>query len=246
MKKDEYISISEFAERAGVSKAYIYKAIKDRLKPYYKVVDNHKRLNIKALEFFNSTNMSTISTNNSTDKDTLKELIEILQEQQSTLKNELDIKNEQIRALNNSNNQQLQLIDQQQKLQAIAETKRIEAKIEPPKPENLLNRGKFSTEAEYSQYLLKLMPRIGMFSSRADRRELEKVFEMMSDYEKSLVYRDKATKEAIEHIRGVDFDKFDQEQNDIENEAKEEKQKLEKLRQQWIKEHEESKQRGGI
>lgn len=241
MKKDEYISISEFAERAGVSKAYIYKAIKDRLQPYYKEVDNQKRLNIKALEFFSSTNMSTISTNNSTDKDTLKELIEILQEQQSTLKNELDIKNEQIRALNNSNSQQLQLIDQQQKLQAISETKRIESKIEPPKPENLLNRGKFSTEVEYSQYLLKLMPRIGMFSSRADRRELEKVFEMMSDYEKSLVYRDKATKEAIEHIQGVDFDKLDQEQNEIENNAKEEKQKLEKLRQQWIKEHEERK-----
>lgn len=221
MKKDEYISIAEFAERAGVSKAYIYKAIKDRLQPYYKEVDSQKRLNIKALEFFNSTNVSTISTNNSTDKDTLKELIAILQEQQAALRSELDIKNEQIRALNSSNSQQLQLIDQQQKLQAISETKRIEVKAESPKPENLLNREKFSTEAEYRQYLLKLLPRIGMFSSRADRRELEKVLEMMSDYEKKLVYQDRSAKEAIEHIRGVDFDKVEQEQKEIENEVRE-------------------------
>lgn len=240
--KEQYITIAEFAEKAGINRTYVYKLLDNKLKPFCIKVDNKQMLKIQALELFNVSKVNT----DETDTDTLKELIKILKEQQSTLKNELNIKNEQIRALNSCNSQQLQLIDQQQKLQAIAETKRIEAKAEPPKSENLLNREKFSTEAEYSQYLLKLMPRIGMFSSRADRRELEKVFEMMSDYEKSLVYRDKATKEAIEHIRGVDFDKIDQEQNDIENEAKEEKQKLEKLRQQWIKEHEESKQRGGI
>lgn len=231
MKKDEYISISEFAERAGVSKAYIYKAIKDRLKPYYKVVDNHKRLNIKALEFFNSTNMSTISTNNSTDKDTLKELIEILQEQQSTLKNELDIKNEQIRALNSSNSQQLQLIDQQQKLQAIAETKRIEAKAEPPKSENLLNREKFSTENEYLNYLCKLLPRIGLFSSRHDKAELEKILELMSEDERNLIYKKKDYREAIEYIKKVDFDKREQDFKKIEKELDDMKIKTEELRQ---------------
>lgn len=231
MKKDEYISISEFAKRAGVSKAYIYKAIKDRLKPYYKIVDNHKRLNIKALEFFSSTNMSTISTNNSTDKDTLKELIEILQEQQSTLKNELDIKNEQIRALNSSSSQQLQLIDQQQKLQAIAETKRIEAKAEPPKSENLLNREKFSTENEYLNYLCKLLPRIGLFSSRHDKAELEKILELMSEDERNLIYKKKDYREAIEYIKKVDFDKREQDFKKIEKELDDMKIKTEELRQ---------------
>lgn len=222
MKKDDYISISEFAERAGVSKAYIYKAIKDRLQPYLKEVDSQKRLNIKGLELFDSTKVSTISTNDSTDKDTLKELIEILQEQQKTLKAELDIKNEQIRALNTQNTQQLQLIDQQQKLQAIAETKRIEAPAELPKqPENLLNREKFSTEAEYSQYLLKLIPRIGLFSNRQDRQELDKVLEMMSEYERSLIYRHKPTREAIEHIKGINFDELEKDLAEAERESEE-------------------------
>lgn len=222
MKKEEYISISEFAKRAGVSKAYIYKAIKDRLQPYLKEVDNQKRLNIKGLELFDSTKVSTISTNDSTDKDTLKELIEILQEQQETLKAELDIKNEQIRALNTANSQQLQLIDQQQKLQAIAETKRIESKAEPiTHQESLLNREKFSTEAEYQQYLLKLLPRIGMFSNRFDLKELDKVLEMMSEYERKLVFRDKRAKEAIEHIKGMDFDQLEKELAEVENEAQE-------------------------
>ena len=229
--KQEYISISEFAERAGVSKAYIYKAIKDRLQPYLKEVDNQKRLNIKGLELFDSTKVSTISTNDSTDKDTLKELIEILQEQQETLKAELDIKNEQIKSLNKTieNDQELikreqEIVSQQQKLQAIAEQKRLQIEAHPqeiPKQESLLNRDKFSTEAEYQQYLLKLLPRIGMFSNRYDLQELDKVLEMMSEYERKLVFRDKRAKEAIEHIKGMDFDQLEKELAEVENEAQE-------------------------
>ena len=237
MKKDDYISISEFAERAGVSKAYIYKALKDRLQPYLKEVDSQKRLNIKALELFDSTNVSTISTNDSTDKDTLKELIEILQEQQETLKAELDIKNEQIRALNTANSQQLQLIDQQQKLQAIAEQKRLQI-TEKPKQESLLNPDKFKTRTEYGEYLRRLLPHIGMFSGRADKQELLKVLELMSEDERNLVNENPHTKEAIEMLKNRDIEQFEKDMKEAEKESAEMRNKWNESMEQMRAENE--------
>lgn len=224
--QDEYISIGEFAKRAGVNRSYIYKVLGEKLSPYLQEVDGKKKLNVKGLELFNVYQVDTEET----DKETLKDLVSILKEQQETLKAELSIKNEQITALSNANTQQLQLIDQQQKLQALSEAKRIEAK--PETEESLLNRAKFSTEAEYSHYLLKLIPIIGMFSSRKDRQELEKVLEMMSEYERSLIYRDKGAKRAIDHIRAVDFD---QREKDLE-EAKKETEEFKRMTQEAMKE----------
>ena len=239
--KEQYITIAEFAEKAGVNRTYVYKLLDNKLKPFCIKVDNKQMLKIQALELFNVSKVDTEET----DTDTLKELIEILQEQQATLKAELDIKNEQIRALNTANSQQLQLIDQQQKLQAIAEAKRIEVHPqEIPKQESLLNPHKFSTEAEYSQYLLKLLPRIGMFSTRKDRQELEKILELMSEEEKELIYQEKAYREAIEHIRQVDFSKLEeQERTDKEKEIQF-NQELERMRKEILKAIREEK--GGI
>lgn len=247
--KEEYISISEFAERAGVNRSYIYKLLSTKLSTYCLQVDNQKKLNIKALELFDVNQVDSLVDKKETDGDTLRDLIEILQEQQKVLKQELDIKNEQIRDLSQSNRQQLQLIDQQQKLQAISEAKRLEMK--PEKEEtSLLNRSKFSTEADYLQYLCKLVPRIGLFSTRKDREELEKVLELMSEEERELIYRKKDYREAIEHIRKVDFDKREQDLKEIEKELDEMRKKSEELRQQIIKEQEERKakaeQMGGI
>lgn len=247
--KEEYISIAEFAERAGVNRSYIYKLLSTKLSTYCLQVDKQKKLNIKALELFDVDQVDSLVDKKETDGDTLKDLIEILQEQQKVLKQELDIKNEQIRDLSQSNRQQLQLIDQQQKLQAISEAKRLEMK--PEKEEtSLLNRAKFSTEAEYLQYLCKLLPRIGLFSTRQDREELEKVLELMSEDERGLIYRRKDYREAIDHIRKVDFDKQEQDFKEIEREAKEHEKVMEQLRKKWIQEQEELRQkmekRGGI
>ena len=183
MKKEEYISIAEFAKRANVNRSYIYKILSTKLSTYVRQVDNQKMLNVKALELFD-VDQSVYQVD--TEREAVKDLIELLQEQQRALKAELEIKNEQIRALNNASSQQLQLIDQQQKLQAIAETKRIE---QEPMESGLLNRSKFSTEAEFSYYLCRLLPRIGLFSTKQDREELERVLELMSEEERRLIYQ---------------------------------------------------------
>lgn len=47
---DEWISVKEFAERAGVSVQAVYKQLNKRLKPYLIVMNGTKMLNIKALE----------------------------------------------------------------------------------------------------------------------------------------------------------------------------------------------------
>lgn len=247
--KEEYISISEFAKRANVSHQYIYKRLDKELQPYLQLVEGKKALNIKALQLFNTTEVATNATKVATENQEIKDLIELLQEQQRTLKQELDIKNEQIRDLSQSNRQQLQLIDQQQKLQAISETKRLEMK--PEKEEtSLLNRAKFSTEAEYTQFLCRLVPRIGILSKRKDREELERVLELMSEEERELIYRKRDYREAIEYIRKVDFDKQEQDFKEIEREFKELDKVMEQLRKKWIQEQEELRQelkkRGGI
>ena len=50
--KDEYISVSEFAKRAGVSPQAIYKRLSTDLSTELKVVDNQKMLKISALSRF--------------------------------------------------------------------------------------------------------------------------------------------------------------------------------------------------
>lgn len=241
--KEEYISISEFSKRANVSHQYIYKRLDKELQPFLKVVAGKKALNIKALQLFNATENETNATIVATENKEVRDLIELLQEQQRTLKQELDIKNEQIRDLSQSNRQQLQLIDQQQKLQAMSEAKRLEMKPEK-EDTSLLNRSKFSTEAEYLQYLCRLVPRIGLFSTRQDKAELEKVLELMSEEERGLIYRKKDYREAIEHIRQVDFSKLEeQERTDKEKEIQF-NQELERRRKEILKAIKEEK--GGI
>lgn len=247
--KEEYISISEFAKRANVSHQYIYKRLDKELQPYLQLVEGKKALNIKALQLFNVTEVATNATKVATENQEVKDLIELLQEQQKVLKQELDIKNEQIRDLSQSNRQQLQLIDQQQKLQAISEAKRLEMK--PEKEEtSLLNRSKFSTEAEYLQFLCRLVPRIGLFSTRADKEELERVLELMSEDERKLIYRKKAYREAIEELRKVDFDEREKAFEEIEREAKKDREKWQQQLDKWRQEQEELRQeiekRGGI
>lgn len=115
--KDEYISISEFAKRAGVSHQAIYKRLDKDLQPWLQVADGKKSLNTKALEFFGSEKFATDSTEVAT--------IKMLQKTVELLENELSIKNEQIKsrdsqieALSERLKESHVLIDQQQKLHA--------------------------------------------------------------------------------------------------------------------------------
>ena len=203
MKKDDYLSISDFAKKAGVNRTYVYKLLDNKLKPFCIKVDNKQMLKIQALELFNVSKVDTEKT----DTDTLKGLIEILQEQQETLKAELSIKNQQIESQCNQLEEYSErlkeshfLIAQQQKNeQKLLETTATPQEI--PKQESLLNPDKFKTRTEYGEYLRRLLPHIGIFSGRADKQELLKVLELMSEDERNLVNENPHTKEAIEMLK---------------------------------------------
>ena len=49
MDDQQYISVKEFAQRAGVSIQSVYQSLNKRLKPYFKVINGRKMLDIKAL-----------------------------------------------------------------------------------------------------------------------------------------------------------------------------------------------------
>lgn len=216
--KDEYLSISEFAKRAGVSRPTIYSKLDNELSNFCKVVKGKKVINIAALSLFGVKE----SVNNFTDNETLKALVTVLQEQQETLQKELDIKNRQIDTLNAQNTQQLKLIDQQQYLQAMAEQKRLEAPAEQIREEKgLLNREKFSTRTEYAEYLRRLLPQINsIFAGRKVKQELDKTLELMSAEERELLKEDPRIREAIETIEKRDYDKFEKDMQETAEESR--------------------------
>lgn len=128
--KDEYISISEFAKRAGVSVQAVYKRLDKDFKPWLKVENGRKALNIKALEIFKG-------EKNSTEVESIEAILRMV----SMLEKELEIKNEQIRSrdrqiedLSERLRESHLLLNQQQHLHAadLLETK-IEEQEQPPK-----------------------------------------------------------------------------------------------------------------
>ena len=46
----DYLTIKEFAEKVGVSQQAIYKQVERKLKNYVKLIDNQKRIDIRALQ----------------------------------------------------------------------------------------------------------------------------------------------------------------------------------------------------
>lgn len=106
MKKEQYISIAEYAERTGTSRQAVYKKLSTSLQKYVKVIDKKKMLNIQALEGFNcqeECQQVDIQT---------QQLINMLQA-------ELDIKNHQIKELNERLAETNKILDQEQQLNAI-------------------------------------------------------------------------------------------------------------------------------
>lgn len=140
MRENEYISIKEFAKRAGVSVQSIYKrlnGLNNPLNQYIKLVENQKMLNISALEEIYGIevvqpiqpNHSTYSTSHlSNEKDKKIETksktssrtkSETVSDLVSVLEKELSAKNEQIAHLQ-------KLLDQEQQLRMISEQKLLQ------------------------------------------------------------------------------------------------------------------------
>lgn len=101
--KGEYISIAEFAKRAGVSRQAVYNRLDKDLSSYCQVDNGKKTLNIKALELFEPEKMSSnLSTKVSTDT-ALVDTIKLLQKTVDLLEGELKIKDDQIADLQKEN-----------------------------------------------------------------------------------------------------------------------------------------------
>lgn len=111
---DVYISIAEFAKRAGVSHQAIYKRLATDLQPWLHMTDGKKTINIQALELFNNENVATKSATNSTEVATIK----LLQKTVELLEKELSLKNEEIKNLHDRLKESHVLLDQQQHLHA--------------------------------------------------------------------------------------------------------------------------------
>lgn len=204
--KDEYISISEFAKRAGVSQQAVYKRLDKDLKPWLIIKENKKALNIKALDIFlgktDSTEVEKVEL--------LKRTIEVLEKQNETLTKELDIKNGQIESLNKSLDELNQrfhesnlLIGSYRQQELLAE-KKEEAPAEPaepiiveptPEPAAPDPEEELSDKEIYKRALEKLPPMPGLwdrlFEKKVDawREAQNMAISKMTDKEREVLYK---------------------------------------------------------
>lgn len=137
MKKDDYVTVAEFAKQVGFSRQAIYSRLDKDLTEFVKVVDNAKMINLDALTLFDKENTCKVI-----DKQFDNSLLITLQATIDVLTKELDIKNVQIKDLNqrlseamelNKNNQILIAREQEQLTSASSDG------AEEPK-KSLLNR----------------------------------------------------------------------------------------------------------
>lgn len=111
MADQQYITVKEFAQRAGVSIQSVYQSLNKRLKPYLKIVDNRKMLNMKALEeIYGISDIKEVEQSvEQENKVDLNELINILKAQ-------LEIKDKQIAEKDRQLAEMQKLVDQEQQL----------------------------------------------------------------------------------------------------------------------------------
>lgn len=129
----EYISIAEFAERAGVSKQAVYQRLNKSLKAYVKDVDGRKSIDIRALEdlyckggcskleqvFQGKSQGVEQGVEEEKEGQLINKLIDALQEELKIKDEQLNEKDRQIKELHN-------LLDQQQQLAAMDRKKILE------------------------------------------------------------------------------------------------------------------------
>lgn len=130
MDQNEYLSIKEFADAAGVSKQAVYQRLTGTLKPYVSIKDGVKYLNIRALELYKEDDaVKKLKKNNQEESNSVQvdSMVELL-------KRELDQKNKQIDELHKLLEQsQVNLSQMQYRLQLI-EDQRNEQPEEKKEP----------------------------------------------------------------------------------------------------------------
>lgn len=112
--QEEYISVSEFASRVGVSKQAVYQQLSKKLKPYLLVVDGVKKLSIRAIS-----DVYGQSDSKGDSKENEQELSKLLID---SLNKQLEEKDRQIAELHRLiATAQMQLTESQHRLQELEE-----------------------------------------------------------------------------------------------------------------------------
>lgn len=152
MKNNEYLSVKQFSERAGVSSQAVYKQLNNKLKKFKKVENGKTYVNIRGLSCFVATNSTNVVQ---PVEQPVEQMIEVLKEQ-------LKAKDEQIRALNEqlkakdetlknamriTENTQILLKNQQEKSMPAIEEKHKE-QLDQEKKEQLNEIEKLKNELE--------------------------------------------------------------------------------------------------
>ena len=95
---NNYITVSEFATKAGISKQRVYQLLNKSLKEFVQEVDGKKVIDIKGLELFeNNENHSRVEQ--AFEQDLNKSLIDTLQTTIAVLQKQLEEKDRQIAEL---------------------------------------------------------------------------------------------------------------------------------------------------
>lgn len=90
MKNSEFLTVKEVAEYAGVSVQAIYNQLEKNFKPYLKIVNGKKCLDIEVLRLFDTPKVSTDF------KENFKDILNLLERQNEQMNGELQAKNKQI------------------------------------------------------------------------------------------------------------------------------------------------------
>lgn len=142
IEADEYISVSEFATRAGCSKQAVYQQLNKRLKLYVKVIDGKKSINSKALleVYGREIQQNSQSVVKEVDQWLNKELIELLRSQ-------IEEKDQQIKELHRLlATSQMQLTESAHKVQELEDKlddkqrQETEEKKEEPEKKSWIRR----------------------------------------------------------------------------------------------------------
>ena len=113
----EYITVAEFADKAGISRQAVYKKLNNQLSKYVKVVDNRKMLNIQALKDIYEMGVDKkVELVEQPIQPNSQPIVNLLKENMELLKEQLAEKDKQIDYLNQRLAENQKLLDQEQQL----------------------------------------------------------------------------------------------------------------------------------
>ncbi len=117
IEANEYMSVSEFATRAGCSKQAVYQQLNKRLKPYVKAIDGKKAINSKALReiYGKEIQPEKQSVVKEVDQELNKDLI-------AFFKSQIEKKDQQIAEKNQEIEKLLRMLEREQAQVAIAQS----------------------------------------------------------------------------------------------------------------------------